>query len=711
MRSIRQVRKRDGRLVDFDESKIADAIYKAALSVGGEDRFLAEETASVVTLFLEKTWPGATPSIEDVQDMVERVLIETGHAATAKAYILYRERRAKLREAEARPRPPAQRELFDSGPGTVLDAAADRTAPASVEAIARRIAAETELPADTAREVAAAVRDRVAGLPGDAVPGGLRSRIVDAELISRDLLEAARRRGSITLERDRLESSLFPKEAERTGTPADRVAGRVLAQYALEEVYPADVAAAHLSGRVRLAGVRSPASIFAASFSADAIRAFGIPGLAGRFRPEAVGNPRRFAAWLGRGVRAAAPHVSGGISLTRLNVLLAPLLTGMDYEDLKEEAWHLLSELADIPGLEIELSLSPPPILASRKARGPDGRTLEETYARFAGTSLQLAAAFLEMRGTAAGLGGRGGLPRLVLTLGEGALEEAGVEGVLSRAVGEALAREPVLFVLDREDMPLLGTSRVRAKPEDATRMTDTATLSVAVGARCDINLPRAAFRAGRRSMAGFLREVEEAADLAVAGLSGRSRFLARAAAAPDGPLAPLANVRGGVPPVLDLERATHSVGVAGLNEAVEHATGHELHESDEAVKAAQRVLGTVRLKCQEAPGVRADVDAAESAAAARRFAERDREEFPRLAESIPPSYTAGIALRADAPVDLAVRLEIEGRLGLAVRTSTVRCLLGADDHPAPGTLTTLLRKTWSNTRVRQVLLGRRPPG
>ena len=84
---ISKVRKRDGRLVAFDESKIADAIHKAACAAGTGDRFLSEELAGVVTLFLEKRYAGV-PGIEDIQDMVEKVLIETGHARMAKAYIL-----------------------------------------------------------------------------------------------------------------------------------------------------------------------------------------------------------------------------------------------------------------------------------------------------------------------------------------------------------------------------------------------------------------------------------------------------------------------------------------------------------------------------------------------------------------------------------------------------------------------------------------------
>src|ERR1041385_4592964 len=98
MGAIREVRKRDGRVVPFDGTKIADAIYKAIRSVGKGDRGLAEELSAAVAHFLEKKFNEGIPGIEDIQDQVETVLIETGHAEIAKAYILYRNKRGSVRE-------------------------------------------------------------------------------------------------------------------------------------------------------------------------------------------------------------------------------------------------------------------------------------------------------------------------------------------------------------------------------------------------------------------------------------------------------------------------------------------------------------------------------------------------------------------------------------------------------------------------------------
>lgn len=96
-----QIRKRDDRVVPFNESKITDAIFSAAKAVGGGDRQTAMELTLEVMKLLKQKYNGAIFGVEDVQDAVEKILIETGHAKTAKAYILYREQRSRIRETRS----------------------------------------------------------------------------------------------------------------------------------------------------------------------------------------------------------------------------------------------------------------------------------------------------------------------------------------------------------------------------------------------------------------------------------------------------------------------------------------------------------------------------------------------------------------------------------------------------------------------------------
>jgi uridine kinase len=88
---IKQILKRDGRIVPFNREKITFAILQAAVAVGGRDRVKAEKVTDDVVQMLEKRQRGdSIPTVEEVQDLVEKALIERGHAKTAKAYIVYR---------------------------------------------------------------------------------------------------------------------------------------------------------------------------------------------------------------------------------------------------------------------------------------------------------------------------------------------------------------------------------------------------------------------------------------------------------------------------------------------------------------------------------------------------------------------------------------------------------------------------------------------
>lgn len=100
---ILNIRKRDGRLEKFRPEKITWAIFKAASACGGKDFEKSEELCKQVISILEKnfSYSQQIPDVETIQDTVEKVLIENGHARTAKAFILYREKRKSARELNA----------------------------------------------------------------------------------------------------------------------------------------------------------------------------------------------------------------------------------------------------------------------------------------------------------------------------------------------------------------------------------------------------------------------------------------------------------------------------------------------------------------------------------------------------------------------------------------------------------------------------------
>ncbi len=99
---ITEVKKRNGKIVAFDQEKITNAIYKAGLSTEELNFRIAARLSSKVTKELNKSFKdGQAPTVEDIQDLVEKILISSEYHDTAKAYILYRDQHAKLREVSS----------------------------------------------------------------------------------------------------------------------------------------------------------------------------------------------------------------------------------------------------------------------------------------------------------------------------------------------------------------------------------------------------------------------------------------------------------------------------------------------------------------------------------------------------------------------------------------------------------------------------------
>jgi len=99
---FREIRKRDGRIVKFDATKITNAIAKAGMATGEFGRDIAERLTLKVLSLAEEIIKSEIPTVEEIQDVVEEVLIDSPYRKTAKAYILYRDQHAKIREISAK---------------------------------------------------------------------------------------------------------------------------------------------------------------------------------------------------------------------------------------------------------------------------------------------------------------------------------------------------------------------------------------------------------------------------------------------------------------------------------------------------------------------------------------------------------------------------------------------------------------------------------
>lgn len=267
---IHAVRKRDGRLVPFDLTKISAAIAKAMSAVGEADDGFANEVAGVVELALNGRGDRAVPTIEEVQDCVENVLVELGRAKVAKAYILYRDQRTRAREA-LEVRHPAGGRRSTSDPAVRVQES-EGSSPWSKGRIVAALMGEANLPRETASEVAARVEERVFQSGRRRISTGLIRELVDNELVDMGLTRALRRQASLGLPRHDFMrilagEALTPWEHEsfaelRPGVapgylPGPRalevsttraISSEIVRRYAIEDVLSAGLAELHLAG-------------------------------------------------------------------------------------------------------------------------------------------------------------------------------------------------------------------------------------------------------------------------------------------------------------------------------------------------------------------------------------------------------------------------------------------------------------------------------
>jgi ribonucleoside-triphosphate reductase len=555
----RQVRKRDGRLVPYARAKIADAIYRAAESVGGRDRFLAEQLAGVVETLLAKKGP-SLPSIEDVQDAVEKVLIEAGHARTAKAFILYRDQRAR-RRLEQEPQP----DLPLVG-GTLGQSAT----PFSKAGLAEALVREDGLTQAEAEEVARAVEGRLLAARLRRVGPGLVAALVRAEMFSRGRDSRLGRVDRVEVERSHVRAALSALTGERrAGSPAEAAQAlgeRLVSEHLLSEVLPPAAAEAHRVGDLHLYDLGMPLALTALTLPATRVLQRHLWG-DGSTRGYGL---RRAVGALRRAVSVCGPFAARTLALEDVNVLLAPHTLGMEDDALREELRELLlaPELATFPGrgglLALELGLAAEVPLRLKDQPVPPPAPPGLTYGDVGDAALRVARVLVREH-LALRREGRLAGAEITLVLPRGGAREPALRALVKEALSSAAEVGEPLVVFEHTGSPSRGSRWLRIEESASPDPLRFDLGDVTVASAAAINLVSAASQA-RGSVPDTLAAIERLAGLAVDVAALRRDLLGGPAAEPGGALWSLAR---GQHPLVDLAGAWHVLEPVGTDQAV----------------------------------------------------------------------------------------------------------------------------------------------
>jgi len=728
---IKSARKRDGRVVPFDESKIADAIFKAAQAVGGEDRELAEELAGVVTMFLEKNYGvDHIPTIEEIQDVVEKVLIETGHAKTAKAYILYRDRRARIREMlRVRKRTQGQNNSTDMLLMVEPDSR-DELAPWNKASIATALVQEAEISEELAHEIASVVEKRVfdSGIP--RISTGLIRELVDNELFERGLNASLKRQKSLGMPKYDLDRLIFSKSKENSNIAANNpeainlaIAENTLKQYALNHIFSKNVADAHLSGMIHLHDLGYPTRVYCSSHSLEYIKKYGLDLENLDSTSSPAKHARTLTGHLNTFLASMQAYYAGALGVGYINIFYAPYLEGFSDEEIQQEAQYLIfsgSQSAFSRGgqtlfLDFNVHTGVPSYLRNVPAIGPGGRETGKTYAEYEETAQRFARALLEVWRRGDTNGNIFAFPKCDFHVNAETFTDPKQLELLKFACQVASENGSPYFVFDRSAVTLSACCRLRTTIEDDSMIRHPERMRFCGFQNITINLPQAAMRAGRGNLQGLYREIDRAMDIAIQAHLEKKAFIAKLMGASHLPLWQIGKKAKDGNPYVDLEKSTYIIGLLGLNECVQYLTGQELHESDEMIKLGLRIVTNMHFRCKEATRqhkIKFALEESPAESATRRLAKVDLARYPAAKELVKGSiaddemyYTNSIHLRADAPVDLITRIRLQSKFHPLIESGAIIHAFVGEERPSPASVLALVRKTFDKTRAAQLTI------
>ena len=407
---FQRIQRRNGEIAEFDKRKITEAIWKAARSVGGTDRRVADLLADKVILYLSRTHDDHLLTIEEVQDAVEKVLIEEGHAKTAKAYILYREQRARVRRfRQARRSSPSSAAVvgeIDLDREVEVLTSGDQVVHWNRERIIQALVRETGLALSLAEQISREVERQIIYSKTSRLTASLIRELVNVKLIEYGFSNESQLHSRLGVPLFDVEQMILGRGAEgRPGPLETTLSGSIVRQYALERVFSSEVSNAHLQGDLFLHGLTDPWRPEESIQSLEYLKKAGLclPDFPNRWSPaetafELVAQMGKFNALLSGSVRR-------WFLWDAVNVFLAPLLDGKSEDAFRAVARALLLQSATRPSHGVPRAAAcrlgfyfhVPKTLWNTAALGPCGKYTGKTYAYYEETARRFLQAFLQV--------------------------------------------------------------------------------------------------------------------------------------------------------------------------------------------------------------------------------------------------------------------------------------------------------------------------
>jgi ribonucleoside-triphosphate reductase len=430
-------------------------------------------------------------------------------------------------------------------------------------------------------------------------------------------------------------------------------------------------------------------------------------------------------------------YYAGALGVGFINILYAPYVEHLSDDAILQEAQHLIfsgSQSAFSRGgqtlfLDFNVHTGVPAFMRETPAIGPGGKVMRaadgsvRTYGDFEPASQRFLKAMLDVWRHGDSKGRLFAFPKCDLHVTGESFTDSAQRELLEYACQIASENGVPYFVFDRpeggkderESVSLSACCRLRTKIEDRHMLDHLESMRFCGFQNVTINLPQAAYRAGRGNIQAFHDRIREAMALGLKAHLQKKGFIAKLMSAPHMPLWEIGKTAMDDLPYVDLEKATYIFGLIGLNEAIQFLTGQELHESKAAMMAGFRVVAVMytelnRFKAEH--GLKFTLEESPAESASRRMAKIDYRDWPQSHQVIRGEpemdemyYTNSIHLRPDAPIDLMSRIEMQAKFHPMIESGAIIHAFVGEERPPAESIMALVRKTHANTKAAQLTI------
>jgi len=720
------VEKRDGKIEEFRKEKILNAIFKAAHSVGGEDYKLAENLADQVCQYLYELKGEHIPKVEAIQDAVEKILIENGHAKTAKAFILYRNQRAQLRKKRAL----QKKELESTEYALFVRTSDDTILHWDRERIVRALIRETNLAPTIAEKIGAEVEDVILNSNVKFITTNLIREVVNTKLVEHGLEEQRKRHARLGVPVYDVEQILFFRNKENANTPHNpeatnmTLAEWINKQFALSSVFSPVVGDAHTKGDIHLHDLGFINRPYCSGQSLEYVKKFGLSLPSALSIAKPAKHPETLLAHMVKFSAALQGHFAGAIGWDAVNLYFSPFLVGMSDKELHQLAQMLVFEYSQQNVArggqaifsDLNLYWEIPKHFEDVEAIGPGGEYTGKKYSEYLSEAQRFVWAIFDIYKDGDASGRPFFFPKPLVHITERFFNTPGWEDFLNHISDVAAEKGNTYFVFDRgETAKVSECCRLSFKLEKSD-LDDAKTpwkMRYSALQNVTLNLPRAAYLSNQNDEA-LLNHLDRFFGLAVKAHIEKKNFLEKLLALKEeGPLALLTMNRDGEQ-YLRMHRTTFLVGMLGLNEMVQYHKGKEMHEDDEAFKFGLRIIGFLHLlakKYSNEYGMRFVLEQTPAESTAYRLAKLDLNYYPDCAQKVVKGnfedgstyYTNSTYLNIGLPIDPIERVYKEGKFHDLIEAGALTHIWLADARPPKESIANFVVKTFRNTHNAQI--------